>query len=64
MLSNWELWACASEMIRRHGADAAIHAAMRADKLFEANDDDGAAAWRAITNRIGSLQNAGSAHPN
>ncbi len=54
-LPEWELWACAEEMIRQHGLDAPIHAAMRADALLEKGDDDGAAAWRLIVHRINGL---------
>jgi hypothetical protein len=55
MLSEWELWACANETIKQHGFDAPIHAAMRADKLLEAGDMDGATNWRAIVTRINEL---------
>jgi len=55
VLSDWELWACANEYVRRYGRDAGIHAAMQADALFEAGDDDGAKAWRMIIARIETL---------
>ena len=42
ILSDWELWACAHECIRQHQLDAPIHAAMRADKLLEQGEIDGA----------------------
>ena len=54
-LSEWELWACANEMIRRHGNDADIHAAMKADQLFEESDDTGAGVWRLIVHRVNGL---------
>jgi len=56
MLSDWELWACAGKLIELHGADAAIHAAMRADALMEEGDDAGAATFRRIVDRINRLQ--------
>jgi hypothetical protein len=56
MITEWALWACANEMIRRHGAYAGIHAALRADELFEAGDDEGAATWRRIVRRIHQLE--------
>jgi hypothetical protein len=40
----------------QHGADAAIHAAGRADLLLEEGDIDGAAIWRAIVKAIEELQ--------
>ena len=55
MLSEWELWGCAQEMIRQHGFDAPIFAAMRADELLEAGDRDGSATWRLIVHRINGL---------
>ena len=58
MLSDCELWACASRMIDEHGLDAPIHAAMRADKLMEQADLDGSFAWQAITRRISRLLRA------
>ena len=33
-IGNWEIWACAEELIRQHGEDAAVHAAMKADALL------------------------------
>ena len=55
MLSDWELWACANELIRQHGADAPIHAAMKADEMLERPDLDGACTWRLIVHRINEL---------
>jgi hypothetical protein len=60
MLSDWELWACANQFIERHGADAPIHAAMRADALHEDGDEAGAAAFRQIVHRINRLQSSPS----
>lgn len=54
-LSDWELWACANRMIEEHGRDAAIHAGMRADRLFEKGDIDGSATWLEILRRIDSM---------
>jgi hypothetical protein len=55
VLTDWELWACADEAIRQHGLDAPIFAAMRADKLLEEGEMDGAANWRLIVTRINQL---------
>ena len=40
----------------KHGEDALIHAAERADDLLEAGDTDGAAIWRAIMGTIEELR--------
>ena len=55
LLPEWELWACAHEMIRQHALDAPIRAAMRADELMEQADLDGAHNWRLIVHRINQL---------
>lgn len=55
-ISDWELWACANEMIRQHGEDAGVHATMKADTLDAEGRIDGAAAWRSILRRIDQLQ--------
>jgi hypothetical protein len=55
LLPEWELWACAKEMIRQHGFDAPIRAAMRADELSKASDLDGSRNWRLIVHRINQL---------
>ena len=55
MLTEWELWACANELVRQHGFDAPIQAAMRADELLENGDLDGARHWRLIVHRINEL---------
>lgn len=64
VLSDWELWACASHMIEKHGGDAPVRAALRCDELLEAGDGDGAATWLMILNRIERLLGAptGQAH--
>ena len=64
MLTDWELWACANELIRQHGADAPIHAAMKADKMMERSDLDGARTWRLIVHRINELLQKPDAKPN
>ena len=54
-LGDWELWACARQQIVQHGADAAVHAALRSDELLAAGDLAGHAAWAAIVARIHRL---------
>ncbi len=45
-LSNLDILRTANILIRNHGEDAPIHAAMRADELLDKGDLDGAAARR------------------
>ncbi len=44
MISDLDIYRSARVLVKRYGADAPIHAAMRADELLEAGDLDGAAA--------------------
>lgn len=55
LLADWELWACANQLIQKHQLDAPIFAAMRADALLEAGDLDGAHNWHLIIHRIEQL---------
>ena len=56
MTSDLDIWRSANELIKQHGDDAAIHAAMKADKLMAGGDMDGAAVWKRIVRAIGELQ--------
>ena len=48
MTSNIDIYQTANELIKQHGDDAPIHAAMRADELLDAGDMDGQAVLRQI----------------
>ena len=54
-ITEWELWACANELIRQHGSDAPIHAALKADEMLERNDNAGAKTWQLIVHRMNEL---------
>ena len=56
MVDQIDIYRSASRMIRQHGSEANIHAAMRADELLEAGDLEGAAVWRQVVNAIQELQ--------
>ena len=47
---------CAKLLLDRHGRDAALHAAMRADELDAVGDDDGRRAWMRILAAIDELE--------
>lgn len=53
--SDQESWAHANEMVNQHGFEAPIHAAMKADDLFEQGDFDGARDWVVIVRRINEI---------
>jgi hypothetical protein len=56
MTTNIDIYQTANELIKQHGDDAPIHAAMRADELLDAGDIDGQAVWKQILAAIEELQ--------
>ncbi len=40
MTSSLDIYRTANELIKQHGENAPIHAAMRAEELLEARDND------------------------
>lgn len=55
MIPEWEIWACANHFIEKHGADAPIFAAMRADELLAEGDLQGSRAFQRIVQKINAL---------
>ncbi len=55
MTPDLDLYRSAKLLIDRHGDEAAIHAAMRADELLDRGDLDGAALWRRIVRAVEEL---------
>jgi len=53
--SDLDIYRTANELIKQHGEDASIHAAMRADELLEAGDMDGKAVWLRILAAVDEL---------
>ncbi len=56
MTSDLDVYRSAHALIQRHGSEAAILAAMRADELMDAGDLDGAAVWRRIVAAVNEIQ--------
>ncbi len=54
--SDLDIYRSAKLLIDQHGEDAAIHAAMQADKLAEAGDREGRAVWLKVLKAIKELQ--------
>ncbi len=48
MIPDRDIYRTAPVLVKRHGEDAPIHAAMRADAMLEKGDLDGYAVWRRI----------------
>lgn len=55
MLSEWELWACANQVLTKHGDKAPLHVAEQIGALALAGDAAGIQTWQAIARRIGQL---------
>ncbi len=48
LIPDLDIYRSAQVLVKHHGEDAPIHAAMRADELLEAGDLDGYAVWKRI----------------
>ncbi len=55
MPSDIDIYRSANVLIKRHGENAPIHAAMRADELLDAGDLDGAAVFKRILKALREL---------
>ncbi len=55
MISDLDIYRAASVIMKQHGRDAPIEAAMRADAMLEACDLDGLAVWKAILKAVEEL---------
>ncbi len=55
MTSDLDIYRSAHLLIERHGDDAPIEAALRADELMEAGDMEGVAVWKMILKAITEL---------
>ncbi len=56
MIPDIDIWRSAQALVKQHGEDAPIHAAMRADELLATGDLDGYAVWRRILWAVEELQ--------
>ncbi len=48
MTPDLDIYRSANLLVKQHGEEAPIHAAMRADAMLEAGDWDGLAVWKRI----------------
>lgn len=55
MLSDRELWACATEVLRQHGDKAPVMVAERIVALALAGDAAGIETWKSIAARLDQL---------
>ncbi len=56
MTTDIDIYRAASLLIRDHGDEAVIEAAMRADQMLEQGDLDGLAVWKRILAAVGDGQ--------
>jgi triphosphoribosyl-dephospho-CoA synthetase len=56
MTEEIDIWRAAHLLVKRHGADAAIVAAQRADELLAQGDLDGQSIWKRIVSAVRELQ--------
>ena len=56
MIPDLDIYRSANALIKQHGQDAPIHAAMRADAMLEKGDLDGYATWKRIVKAVEELQ--------
>ncbi len=56
MTSDLDIYRSAQALIKQHGQDAPIEAAMRADAMLEKGDLDGCAVWKRILRAVEELQ--------
>ena len=56
LTDDLDIFRAAKLLIDRHGDEAALYAAGRADLLLEDGDTDGVAIWRRITSAVEEIQ--------
>ena len=56
MTSDRDIWTTATSLIKRHGEDAEIQAAMRHDELLDQGDIAGVFVWKRIIEAVRELQ--------
>ena len=59
MTSDRDIWTTANSLIKQHGEDAVIHAAMRHDELLDQGDIDGVMVWKRVLAAVKEFQAEG-----
>ncbi len=59
MIPDLDIYRSANLLIKQHGPDAPIQAAMRADAMLETGDLGGFAVWKRILRAVEELRRAG-----
>ncbi len=55
MIPDLDIYRTANVLVKRHGEDASIRAAMRADATLDKGDLDGYAVWQRILRAVEEL---------
>ena len=55
MTSDLDIYRSANVLVKQHGHDAPIEAAMRADAMLDNGDLDGYAVWKRVTKAVEEL---------
>ncbi len=55
MISDLDIYRTAKLFIDKHGDEAPIHAAMKADAMLERGDMEGAGTWRWVVKAVEEL---------
>ncbi len=55
MIPDLDIYRSANVLIKHHGEDAPIHAAMRADAMLDKGDLDGYEVWKRIVKAVEEL---------
>ena len=58
MTSDLDIYCTANLLIKQHGRDAQVEAAMRADELLNKGDLDGYAVWKRVLRAVEELHRA------
>ena len=58
MIPDLDIYRSAQVLVKHHGENAPIQAAMRADAMLEGGDLDGYAVWKRILRAVKVLQSA------
>ncbi len=55
MLTDLDIYRTANVLVREHGQDAPIYAAIRADAMLDKGHLDGYAVWKRVLKAVGEL---------
>ncbi len=59
MIADLDIYRSAQVLVKRHGEDASIEAAMRADAMLKKGDLDGYAVWKRVAKVAAELLSKG-----